>query len=227
VHMHIAEQTGEVDACIAWSGLRPVEWLLRHVPVDHRWCLIHATHMTMSETNDLAATGCIVGLCPMTEASLGDGIFPGEAWRLAGGRIGIGTDSNILIGVAEELRALEYGQRLDTRRRNVMADAPNASTGASLFAASLAGGAAALGVVQPALAPGMPADIVGLAADAACFAAEDAAVLSDCWIFGGSRHDVGDVWCGGHHVVEHGRHVAADAVLQRYRKSVRRLAAGS
>ena len=227
IHIHVAEQQREVQACLAWSGLRPVEWLLEHAPLDPRWCLIHATHVTEAETAGLARSGAVVGLCPMTEASLGDGIFPAEAWRAAGGRFGIGTDSNILIGVAEELRQLEYGQRLKTMRRNVLAGADEVSTGASLFAATLSGGAAALRLAEPRLEAGAPADIVALRTDAAGFAADDAGGLLDCWIFAGDRNMVGDVWCAGRHVVTDGRHVSGPAIRARYRETIRRLAARS
>lgn len=225
IHIHVAEQVREVEACIAWSGQRPIEWLLEHAPVDPSWWLIHATHITADELARLSRSGAGIGLCPVTEASLGDGIFPAEAWRMAGGRIGIGTDSNILIGVAEELRQLEYAQRLRTLRRNVMAGSGEASTGTALFSAALAGGAAALDAPPAVLAPGAPADIVALSATAACFAAETADTWLDAWIFAGGGRAVRDVWCGGRHVVAEGRHVAAEAVLARYRRSVRRLAA--
>lgn len=227
IHIHAAEQTREVEACVAWSGLRPVEWLLRHAPVGPRWCLIHATHMTGTESVELARTGAVVGLCPLTEASLGDGILAAEAWHREGGRFGIGTDSNILIGVAEELRQLEYAQRLSTRRRNVMAEAGEASTGAAIFAAALANATVALDAPPASLSVGAPADIVALSANSSCFAADDPAALLDNWIFAGDRSDVTDVWCDGRHVVTGGRHVAAGEIGLRYRACVRRLAARS
>lgn len=225
IHIHAAEQTREVDACLAWSGRRPVEWLLDHAPVDARWRLIHATHATPDELSRLALTGATVGLCPITEASLGDGVFPAEAWMRAGGGLAIGTDSNVLIGAAEELRQLEWGQRLATRRRNVLADRDGVSTGAALYHAALAGGAAGLDAPPPELAAGAPADIVALSPSAACLAADDPETLLDGWLFGGGRSCVADVWCAGRHVVAGGRHVAADAILARYRASVRGLAA--
>src|SRR5215475_8635373 len=129
VHIHAAEQTREVEDCVAWSGRRPVEWLLEHAPVDQRWWFIHATHMTGTETAALAASGAVAGRCPLTEASLGDGIFPAREFCDAGGRFGVGTDSNILVGVADELRQLEYAQRLKHRERNVLSHGPRVSTG--------------------------------------------------------------------------------------------------
>lgn len=121
IHIHIAEQQREVDACLAWSGQRPVEWLLANAPADTRWCLVHATHVTASEVQAMAQRGAVVGLCPITEANLGDGIFPMQAFAAAGGRFGVGSDSNVLIDAAEELRLLEYGQRLTLQARNVLA----------------------------------------------------------------------------------------------------------
>src|SRR3954449_10652084 len=137
VHIHAAEQIKEVEECIAWSGRRPVEWLLEHAPVDRRWCLIHATHTTAAEVVALARSGAGAGLCPITEASLGDGIFPTREFLDAGGRFGVGTDSNVLVGVTDELRQLEYGQRLKHRARNVLSDGPGISTGRALVEAAL------------------------------------------------------------------------------------------
>ncbi len=225
IHIHAAEQRREVEACLAWGGRPPVEWLLDEAGVDARWCLIHATHVTGDEVSRLARSGAAVGLCPVTEASLGDGTFPAEAWLAVGGRFGIGTDSNVLIGVAEELRQLECSQRLATGRRNVLADGDAGSTGARLHAAALATGARVLGAPAPALATGSPADVVALSPDAACLAADDPQTLLDGWIFGGDRSCVRDVWCAGRRVVSEGRHVRAEAILARYRGSVRALAA--
>src|SRR5213078_4868491 len=136
VHIHAAEQIKEVEECIAWSGRRPVAWLLEHAPVDRRWCLIHATHMTATETEALAKRGAVAGLCPVTEASLGDGIFPAREFIAAGGRFGVGTDSNVLVGVADELRQLEYAQRLHGRQRNVVSRGEGSSTGRTLYEAA-------------------------------------------------------------------------------------------
>src|SRR5262249_427776 len=140
----------------------PVEWLLEHAPIDQRWCLIHATHMTKPETAALASSGAVAGLCPVTEASLGDGIFPTREFVGAGGRFGIGTDSNVLVGITDELRQLEYGQRLRHRERNVLSGGPRVSTGRALFDAALAGGAQALAQPTVGLKAGARADIVAL-----------------------------------------------------------------
>jgi formiminoglutamate deiminase len=145
IHIHIAEQTREVEDCLAWSGQRPLEWLLNNQAVDERWCLVHATHATDAEVAGMAASRAVVGLCPITEANLGDGIFPAPPFLEQGGRYGVGSDSNVLLDGAEELRILEYSQRLARRARNVLARAEGQSTGRSLFDAALAGGAQALG----------------------------------------------------------------------------------
>ncbi|MBO0662287.1 formimidoylglutamate deiminase [Jiella sp. MQZ9-1] len=218
VHIHVAEQLKEVDDCIAWSGVRPVEWLLANSPVDDRWCLIHATHMTDDETACLAARGAIAGLCPITEANLGDGVFPASSFLEAGGRFGIGSDSNISISVAHELRQLEYSQRLVRRARNVIADAGQ-STGRKLFDRALSGGAAALGA-KGGLNVGADADLVSLNVDAV-FAKNDDQVL-DHWIFADGV-TVDCVWAGGAKRVAGGRHVERAHIQARFRATMRDL----
>ncbi len=223
VHIHAAEQTREVDDCLAWSGARPVEWLLDHAGVDARWCVIHATHMTETETIRLAQSGAVAGLCPVTESSLGDGIFNGTIWRDAGGRYGVGSDSNIQIGAVAELRQLEYSQRLITRSRNVMAPAAGITTGRALFEASLGGGAAALGRTA-GLRVGQPADIVALDAGHPSLMHRSGDGWLDGWIFATERA-VDTVWRRGAVVVRGGRHVARGTIEQRYRGVLQRLLA--
>jgi formiminoglutamate deiminase len=225
IHIHIAEQQREVDDCLAWSGARPVEWLLDHAPVDARWCLVHATHMTAAETARLAASGAVAGLCPITEASLGDGIFNGRDYLAAGGRYGIGSDSNVLIDAAPELATLEYSQRLAHRQRNMMA-AGEGSTGRSLFDAALAGGAQALGVAPARIEAGAPADFVGLDLEHPSCAGRRGDALTDAWVFAGQRGLIDGVWRRGRQVVRGGRHIARDAVAQRYRAAVEALLDG-
>ncbi|MBU1346857.1 MAG: formimidoylglutamate deiminase [Alphaproteobacteria bacterium] len=217
IHIHVAEQTKEVDDCLAWSGARPVEWLLANAPVDPRWCLIHSTHVSEPEWRGVAKAGAVVGLCPLTEANLGDGIFPARDFVEGGGRFGIGTDSNIQIGVADELRMLEYSQRLALRARGVMADAER-STGRALFDRALAGGRQATGA-EGGIAVGMAADIVGLDAGAVGFAGRRDDAVLDSWIFGGERA-IRSVWRRGRKVVVEGRHVARDGIEARYRKAL-------
>jgi formiminoglutamate deiminase len=212
VHIHAAEQTGEVKASLAWSGQRPVEWLLDHAAVDANWCLIHATHLTEDETRRLAASGAVAGLCPVTEANLGDGLFPTPAWLAAGGAFGVGTDSNVCIDAAQELRMLEYAQRFFTRSRNVLAG-EGQSTGGTLYRKALAGGAQALGV-ETGIVAGAPADLVGFRTGFPVLTGGDG--LLDSWIFGGRGDHVDGVWRAGKQVVREGRHIARDAVVGRY-----------
>ncbi len=223
VHIHAAEQVREVEDCVAWSGLRPVEWLLENTDVDASWCVVHATHMTEAETTSLARSGAVAGLCPLTESSLGDGIFEGPAWRAGGGKFGVGTDSNIAIGAAAELCQLEYAQRLGRRGRNLMADRIGGSTGESLFRAALAGGAAALAAPASALAVGLPADIVALDAESARFAVATDENRFDCWLFGSGGRAVDAVWVAGEKLVSGGVHRDGDGIRARYRKRLRAL----
>ncbi|MBB4185924.1 formimidoylglutamate deiminase [Sinorhizobium terangae] len=206
IHIHVAEQTREVDDCLAWSGRRPVEWLLDEMPVDARWCAIHATHMTAEETKRLAASGAVAGLCPATEANLGDGIFPAVEFIADGGRIGIGTDSHVATSVAEELRLLEYGQRLRDRRRNRLAAGPGASVGRSVFEAALAGGLQAAGLDAPGIKAGARADLVVLdGANPYIAAATDNQIL-DRWLFALGGEAVRDVMVAGQWKIRNGRH---------------------
>jgi formiminoglutamate deiminase len=223
VHIHAAEQVREVEDCVAWSGARPVQWLLDHAGVTGRWCLIHATHMLPGEVRRLAASGAVAGLCPITEASLGDGIFDGAGWRDAGGRYGVGTDSNVQIDAAAELRQLEYAQRLGLRARNVMAGAEGQSTGGALFRAVFSGASAALGVGGDGLREGAAADLVALDDSAPSLLHRHGDALLDGWIFGAARSCVDAVWVAGRQVVAGGRHVARDSVRARYAACMRRL----
>lgn len=206
IHIHIAEQIREVEDCIAWSGRRPVEWLLDEFPVDSRWCAIHATHMTQAETHALAQSGAIAGLCPATEANLGDGIFPAVDFIQHDGAFGIGTDSHIAIGVAEELRTLEYGQRLRDRGRNRLASGPHRSTGRSMFDAALAGGASATGQKNTGIRTGARADLVVLdGRDPYIGAAKDDQII-DRWLFALGDKVIRDVMVAGRWTIRDGRH---------------------
>ncbi len=225
IHIHAAEQVKEVDDCLAWSGQRPVEWLLNEVGLDDRWRLIHATHLTQSETRGLARSGAVAGLCPITEANLGDGIFPAPAYLGEGGAMAIGTDSNVLIDPAQELRTLEYGQRLTWRARNVLAGPGQASTGAALFTRALAGGAQALGEPVTGLAVGASADVVSLAAGHPALVGRSGDALLDGWIFAGDSRCVETVWRRGARVVEQGRHRHAEAIGAAYAATLRGLLA--
>jgi formimidoylglutamate deiminase len=222
LHIHAAEQVKEVEDCLAWSGRRPVRWLLDEVGLDERWCLIHCTHLDDGEVRDLAASGAVAGLCPVTEANLGDGIFRGTDYRAAGGRFGVGSDSHIRVDLADELRSLEYSQRLRDRLRNRLA-APGTSVGRTLFAAAAAGGAQALQQPTGAIAPGMQADLVTLDLDHPALAGKSGDDLLDGWLFAAGRSPVASVYAGGRRVVEAGRHVAAEATAERFGRVMRRL----
>jgi formimidoylglutamate deiminase len=234
IHIHIAEQTREVDDCIAWSGRRPIEWLLDAQQVDERWCLVHATHATDAEVRAMAASGTIVGLCPITEANLGDGVFPAPEFLRLKGRFGIGSDSNIVLDGAEELRLLEYSQRLALRARNVLATAEGRSTGRSLLEGALSGGALALhsargsgarGPRTGILRAGASADIVSLDAQHPALAERREDEILDSWIFAAGRAVVDCVWRAGVKVVINGRHHRRDALLAHYRHVLKDLLA--
>jgi formimidoylglutamate deiminase len=224
IHIHIAEQVKEVEDCLAWSGRRPVEWLLDHGPPDERWCLVHATHMTESETTALARSGAVAGLCPTTEANLGDGLFAAPLFLAEGGRFGIGSDSHISVSPIEELRWLEYGQRLLHRRRTLLRPGSGASVGAALWRAALAGGAQALGRPIGRLEAGARADLVVLDAERPALLGRQDEVLLDSLAFAGNDNPVRDVMIGGRWVVSEGRHRAEEAVRARYRATIAALA---
>jgi formimidoylglutamate deiminase len=226
IHIHAAEQVKEVDACVATLGRRPVEWILAEAGVDPRWCVIHATHMTEPEIRDLAASGAVAGLCPLTEASLGDGVFEGARYLAAGGRFGIGSDSNIQVDAAGELRQLEYGQRLMHRARNVMTEAVGESNGGRLFMTALAGGAQALMQPVGAIVAGCRADIVVLDAGHPDLASRSGDEWLDAWIFVVGRTAVQTVLVGGETMVEHGRHRRRSEIAARYGGAIAEITAG-
>jgi formimidoylglutamate deiminase len=216
VHIHIAEQTAEVDACVAWSGQRPVQWLLEHAPVDARWCLVHATHMTPEESMRAARTGAVAGLCPSTEANLGDGIFDAASWLQGGGRWGVGSDSHACVNAAEELMLLEYSQRLATRQRNVLASIDQPSVATAMMLAAIAGGAQASARPVAGMAVGQQADFMEL--DAQHLLVRDLpspeAMLS-AHVFASHRQSaLLRVWVRGRLRVQSGRHDLHDSALR-------------
>jgi formiminoglutamate deiminase len=225
LHLHIAEQTQEVDDCVASSGQRPVEWLLDRFPLDARWSLIHATHVTAAELARMAGSGAVVGLCPITEANLGDGVFPVAEFLDAGGVFSVGTDSNVTIDAAGELRLLEYGQRLTRRARNIVAAPSGPSAGRSLFERAQAGGAQSLGVPIAGLVVGASADMVSLDVAGQPFFAAKPDQLLDHWIFAARRPMVDCVWRAGRKLVQGGRHAHAEPIERRYRDVLARLTA--
>jgi len=223
LHIHIAEQMREVEECLAWSGRRPVEWLLEHAAVDGRWCLIHATHLTAGERDRIAASGAVAGLCPITEANLGDGLFDAAAYLARGGLIGVGSDSNVEISAPGELRLLEYGQRLAHRGRNLLAAREGQSTGEALYLAALAGGARALGQPVGAIAPGHAADFVVLDTRHPTLAAQEPAHWLDTYVFAAGAPAIDRVIVRGRTVVSSGRHVAGEVIRRHYVERMRRL----
>jgi formimidoylglutamate deiminase len=222
LHLHLAEQIAEVEEVLAHTRARPVEWLLAHADVDRRWCAVHATQMTAQETAALAATGAVAGLCPITEANLGDGIFDGRGWQAAGGAYGVGSDSNVRISLTEELRLLEYSQRLAHRGRAMLA-VQGKSTGRSLFDAVCAAGAQAAGRQAGAIRVGDWADLVRLDPTGDLGTRQGDAIL-DTLIFAGDERMVTDVWSAGRHIVREGRHPQRDGVGARFRAVLTRLA---
>lgn len=225
LHIHLAEQPREVAECLAATGRRPVSLLLDHVAPDEGWCLIHATHMEAAECAALAATGAVVGLCPTTEADLGDGLFPFLPWREAGGRFGIGTDSNVNTEAAAELRMLEYGQRLGRLRRAVAASPSQPSTGTALWLHTAVEGARA--AAQPAgqIAPGRRADLVVLDGEHPMLAGRSGATIADTLIFAPTPAIIRDVLVGGRPVITAGRHAEEEVIAARFAATLRRLLA--
>lgn len=206
VHIHIAEQQKEVDDCLAWSGRRPLQWLFEHAPVDERWCLVHATHANSDEVQLMAQSGAVAGLCLTTEANLGDGIFPAVDYMSQGGRWGIGSDSHVSLSVVEELRWLEYGQRLRDQRRNRLYRSDQPMVGRTLYDAALAGGAQALGQPVGRLAVGQRADWLVLDGQDPYVASATQDAILNRWLFAGGDRQVRDVMVNGQWVIREGHH---------------------
>jgi formimidoylglutamate deiminase len=219
IHIHIAEQTAEVDECLARYGARPVEWLLANADVNPDWTLVHATHLTETEVQRIAASGATVAICPTTEANLGDGLFPLRQFIEADGHFGVGSDSNTSVSPVEELRWLEYGQRLIERQRNIAVDALEPSVGSMLISHAVVDGR--LSCQQT----GSEEDFLVLDASAPALAGVAPENLQDRFVFAGNRCVVGDVVVAGKKVVENGRHPHAEAIAQTYRRKLKQLIA--
>jgi len=218
-HIHIAEQEAEVQEIIAAWNARPVEWLLDNHAVDQSWCLVHATQMTPQETKDLAQSGAVAGLCPITESNLGDGTFAGTIYQENQGVWGIGTDSNVRISLSEELRTLEYSQRLRDKGRAIYA-VENRSTGRVLYETALQGGAQALQRNSGSISVGQIADLQALDASSSNLLAVQNDAWLDAWIFASDDRLITDVWSSGVHLVSEGRHIHRDQIDSRYRKTM-------
>ncbi|WP_313170201.1 formimidoylglutamate deiminase [Massilia oculi] len=227
LHIHIAEQQGEVEQCLAHAGRRPVEYLMDHVALDARWCLVHATHLNETEIAALARSGAVAGLCPTTEANLGDGLFPLAPFIEAGGRFGVGSDSHVSQSPVEELRWLEYGQRLLHQKRNVAHTPAQRDVADFLWQAALHGGAAAAGRRVGRLEAGSRADLLVLDEDHPNLDGVVEAEVLGRVVFCGNDNLVRDVLCGGRWVVENGRHMAQEAIAGRYRQALKELRAVS
>ena len=217
IHIHAAEQRGEVDEVEAATGRRPVEWLLEHADLGGRWCLIHCTHMTDSEAAKLAASGAVAGVCPITESNLGDGIFNGTLYLDSGGSIAIGTDSNVQVAQAGEFRTLEYSQRLSTNRRSALA-VRSPSVGRSLIEACAEGGARAISRPSGQIAPGALADLVELDGDHANLQGLAGDRILDAWIFAEGSGMVRTVWSAGRKLVRDGIHIRRHEIEAEYRR---------
>lgn len=225
VHIHVAEQLREVEASLKYSGKRPVEWMLDHLPIDARWCLIHATHVTEAEWKGMIDRGAIAGLCPTTEANLGDGLFPAFDYLNAGGRFAIGSDSHVSVDPREELRLLEYGQRLFRRERTVLAPRTGGHTGERLWARAAAGGAAALGINGGEIEVGKRADLIVLDGDAPALAGPRYGQVADAFVFRGAPIGITHVMRAGDWLISEGRHKREDEIMGRFRATLERLAA--
>ncbi|MCC7281004.1 MAG: formimidoylglutamate deiminase [Acetobacteraceae bacterium] len=224
IHIHAAEQVKEVQECIAATRNRPVRWLIENTGIDARWCLVHATNLDATEVLDLAASGAVAGLCPTTEANLGDGIFALRPYLNAGGCFGFGTDSHIATSVSGELRTLEYSERLVLRERAVGASDSQRSVGMTLLQGGLAGGAQAVGRKLGRLAPGYRADLVALDTGHPSLVGRQGEAVIDSWVFAGDSNPVEAVWVGGRQVVEGGRHLKREALLGAFAGAMRQLA---
>ncbi len=218
-HIHIAEQDAEVEEVLeAWNA-RPVEWLLDNQAVDTNWCLIHATQMQNFETEKLARSNAVAGLCPITESNLGDGIFDGASYQQYNGAWGVGSDSNVRISLSEELRTLEYSRRLKNKGRAIFAD-EHRSTGRVLFDSATAGGAQAMQRRSGQIGVGQLADLMALDADSVSFIAVEKDQWLDAWLFANDDRLITDVWSAGKHLVRNGRHIDREKIEQRYRKTL-------
>ena len=223
VHMHLAEQVAEVNEIQAHLGTRPVEWVLDNLPVDDTYCFIHCTQMTATETHSLAKSGAVAGLCPITESNLGDGIFNGSDFLGKFGHVGFGSDSNVHISLWDEMKTLEYSQRLRDRRRAVLATSDK-STGRILFDAAVAGGARASGRSSSGLNAGQWADLIGVSTDNEFLCNREGDILLDSLVVsGGGQACIQDVWSAGRHIVQNGRHTARERITGEFISVLREL----
>jgi formimidoylglutamate deiminase len=223
IHIHISEQQKEVNDCLQWRGLRPVEYLYQHHTVDERWCLVHATHLTENEIQLIAQSKAVVGICTTTEANLGDGFFPLPEYLKLQGRFGIGSDSHVSVNVPEEIRWLEYEHRLKTQQRNCLLNGRSGSSGKMLYQNALIGGAQALGQPVGAIAVGKRADWLVLDAKNPFVATADSSAIFDRWLFGNTQQLITDVAVGGKWVIQNGHHAAEDSTNESFIRTLHAL----
>ena len=223
IHMHLAEQRREVDECVAATGLTPGAWMLENGFADPRWCFIHSTHLTDAEVGGLAGAGAIAGLCPHTEASLGDGVFRLPDWLAAGGALGVGSDSQVCVDPAQELRQLETSQRLKLEARSIAAEEATPHPGARLYRAALAGGARAAGAPIGAIAPGSRCDLIELNREHPDLLGLKRDAVLDAWIFGPGRGHLRSGIVGARHVVRDGEHIHARAIREGFARAMKEI----
>jgi formimidoylglutamate deiminase len=226
IHIHISEQPKEVQDILTWLGARPVEWLLNNADVNANWCLIHATHMTDDETKHMAKSSAVAGLCPITESNVGDGPFNGSTYLNAGGAFGVGSDSNVNISLTEELRTLEYSQRLRDVARNVLVIGEG-SVGQTLYLGAARGGAQALVRNAGDISVGRLADLVAINSTAPTLCALRSEQLLDGLVFAAKDTVVTDVWSAGRHAVRDGQHIEQEQIRKNYRRAVTELLAST
>jgi formimidoylglutamate deiminase len=222
IHMHLAEQVAEVDEVKEFLGARPVEWVMENLDISNQWCMIHCTQMEPHEVKMLAKTQAVAGLCPITESSLGDGIFEGANWMSNNGNIAIGSDSNVRISLSEELRTLEYSQRLRDRSRAVLANS-HQSTGRRLFEGICKGGAQAAGRKTGLIKEGYLADLLALDTNHVDLERHKEDTLLDSYIFSGDDRMISDVWSAGRHLVKDGEHILRTEITRAYKKATKKL----
>jgi formimidoylglutamate deiminase len=222
IHMHLAEQVAEVDEVKEFLGARPVEWVMENLDISNQWCMIHCTQMEPHEVKMLAKTQAVAGLCPITESSLGDGIFEGANWMSNNGNIAIGSDSNVRISLSEELRTLEYSQRLRDRSRAVLANS-HQSTGRRLFEGICKGGAQAAGRKTGLIKEGYLADLLALNTNHVDLERHKEDTLLDSYIFSGDDRMISDVWSAGRHLVKDGEHILRTEITRAYKKATKKL----
>ncbi|MBT5187347.1 MAG: formimidoylglutamate deiminase, partial [Kordiimonadaceae bacterium] len=223
IHIHISEQMQEVNDCLDWSGMRPVEWLYKHEDVNEKWCLIHATHLNDDEVSSIAKSGAVVGLCPTTEANLGDGLFPLKPFLGQGGKIAIGSDSHVSISMIEELRLLEYGQRLKSQRRNVATGKNDIHTGSYLFHENLKGGAQASGFNNGSIEVGKRADIIVLDQASPLLVGTPDRNIIDRFIFSGNVNPIKHVLVAGKMIISEYHHPLEEQITAEFSVTMKRL----